>query len=142
VHEDITDQCRADAQILHLSRNDDLTADRVVIDEHLRAALSRAARGERFALLFLEVDTFKAFNDRFGSPIGDDQLRQVARMSCRSRPFHSMRATGQRSIMRLCVRELAKRVGLSALGQKRTCQVVDCVRGWKSRGRAGSPFLI
>lgn len=77
VHEDITDQCRADAQILHLSRNDDLTADRVVIDEHLRAALSRAARGERFALLFLEVDTFKAFNDRFGSPIGDDQLRQA-----------------------------------------------------------------
>jgi EAL domain-containing protein (putative c-di-GMP-specific phosphodiesterase class I) len=77
VHEDITDKCRADAQILHLGRYHDLTTDRLVIDERLRAALSRAARGERFALLFLEVDTFKAFNDRFGSPIEDEHLRQA-----------------------------------------------------------------
>jgi EAL domain-containing protein (putative c-di-GMP-specific phosphodiesterase class I) len=77
VHEDITDKCRAEAQILHLSRHDDLTANQVVLDERLRGALSRAARGERFALLFLEFDAFKAVNDRFGNPIGDDHLRQA-----------------------------------------------------------------
>jgi EAL domain-containing protein (putative c-di-GMP-specific phosphodiesterase class I) len=77
VHEDITDECRAEAQILHLSRYDDLTPNRVVLDERLRGALSRAARGERFALLFLEFDALKAVNDRFGNPIGDDHLRQA-----------------------------------------------------------------
>ena len=77
VHEDITDKCRAEAQILHLSRHDDLTANQVVLDERLRGALSRAARGERFASLFLEFDAFKAVNDRFGNPIGDDHLRQA-----------------------------------------------------------------
>jgi EAL domain-containing protein (putative c-di-GMP-specific phosphodiesterase class I) len=77
VHADITDKCRADAQILHLGHYDDSTRNRVMLDERLRAALSRAARGERFALLFLEFDAFKAVNDTFGNPIGDGHLRQA-----------------------------------------------------------------
>jgi EAL domain-containing protein (putative c-di-GMP-specific phosphodiesterase class I) len=63
--------------ILHLRRHDDSTANRTDVGEHLGGALSRAARGERFALIFLEFDAFKAVNKSFGNPIGDDQLRQT-----------------------------------------------------------------
>ena len=79
VHENITDKWRAETQILHLAPNDALTEgpNGVVLEERLREALSRAARGERFALLFLEFDAFKAVNDAFGPPIGDAHLRQA-----------------------------------------------------------------
>jgi hypothetical protein len=64
VHEDITDKCRAEAQILHLGCNDDSTANQTGVGEHLRGALSRAARGEWLALLFLDSDAYKALNKR------------------------------------------------------------------------------
>ena len=75
VHEDITEKWRAEAQILHL--HDGSQANRVALDERLHGALSRAARGERFAMLFLEFDTFKAVKDRIGKPIGDGHLRKA-----------------------------------------------------------------
>jgi hypothetical protein len=93
VHEDITDKCRAEAQILHLSRYDDLTANRVVLDERLRGALSRAARGERFALLFLEFDAFKAVND--SSEIGSEMTIFAKRLP----PTNSSSSTSQSSIL-------------------------------------------
>jgi len=79
VHEDITGKCRAETQILRVARYDASAElpNGVVLGERLREALSRAARGERFALLFLEFDAFKAINDTFGDPIGDAHLRQA-----------------------------------------------------------------
>lgn len=74
-HEDITEKWRADAQILHL--HDGSKANRVALNESLREALSRAARGERFAMLFLEFDTFKAVKEGIGKPIGDADLRKA-----------------------------------------------------------------
>lgn len=75
VHEDITEKWRAEAQILHL--HDGSQASRVTLDERLREALSRAAQGKRFAMLFLEFDTLKAVKDRIGKPIGDSDLRKA-----------------------------------------------------------------
>jgi EAL domain-containing protein (putative c-di-GMP-specific phosphodiesterase class I) len=77
VHKDITDRCRAEAQILRLSPYDSSKPDRVVLDHRLRGALSRAAHGNRFALLFLELDAFKAISGTFGDPIGVADLHQA-----------------------------------------------------------------
>jgi diguanylate cyclase (GGDEF)-like protein len=41
--------------------------------------LSRIASGEPFALLYADLDNFKAYNDHYGFLRGDDALRAVAR---------------------------------------------------------------
>jgi diguanylate cyclase (GGDEF)-like protein len=49
------------------------------LHERLGEELERAReRGSRVSLLFLDIDQFKAFNDRFGHSVGDLALRTVS----------------------------------------------------------------
>lgn len=67
--------------VRRLSRTDALTsvANRRVFDETLQQECERAQRlGGAFALLMVDVDFFKAYNDHYGHQGGDDALRKLA----------------------------------------------------------------
>ena len=71
----------ANAELARLSRTDGLTGlcNRRTFDETLDREVRRAARtGRQVALVLLDVDHFKRFNDRYGHGAGDDALRAVA----------------------------------------------------------------
>jgi GGDEF domain-containing protein len=84
IHEDITEQRRAEAQIAYMAHHDLLTElfNRSWFEEQLEVRLGRAARSERFAVFCLDLDRFKEVNDALGHPIGDLLLKAVA---CRLR---------------------------------------------------------
>lgn len=71
------------SRLEHLSRVDPLTAlgNRRAFDEALPEELARARRtGLPLSLVMIDVDHFKAFNDRHGHLAGDEALADVARV--------------------------------------------------------------
>ncbi len=80
-HEDITERRRAEKKIAHMARHDALTdlPNRVLLRERLTDALEGVRRGERLAVLYLDLDHFKGVNDTLGHTIGDELLKMVAR---------------------------------------------------------------
>ena len=59
--------------------------NRRALDERLEAHLSgRRRRGDALSLVMIDIDHFKAFNDRYGHATGDECLRAVAHVIRRS----------------------------------------------------------
>jgi len=67
------------AQLHELSQRDPLTglANRRALDEDLE---NLRHRNEQFAVILVDIDAFKQFNDCYGHQVGDDCLRRVAAM--------------------------------------------------------------
>jgi diguanylate cyclase (GGDEF)-like protein len=78
---DITARRKTQEQLLLSAQYDELTGltNRARFNEYLDSALARASRSrQNLALLFIDLDDFKAVNDRFGHQAGDRLLRLVA----------------------------------------------------------------
>jgi diguanylate cyclase (GGDEF)-like protein/PAS domain S-box-containing protein len=81
VYEDITQERRAAQQLMTLAERDSLTGlfNRHRFKEVLASAIDEASRtSSNCALLFFDLDEFKAINDHFGHGAGDALLTRVA----------------------------------------------------------------
>ena len=79
--EDVSDRKRLEAELNHRALHDPLTglANRTLLAERMREVLARRGRHSRVGHLFyLDLDGFKAVNDRFGHAAGDAVLTQLA----------------------------------------------------------------
>jgi diguanylate cyclase (GGDEF)-like protein len=73
---------KAEEKLAYLAQYDPLTglANRALFHDRLEQALARAGRdGDMIALMFVDLDRFKAVNDTLGHAGGDALLREVGR---------------------------------------------------------------
>ena len=78
---DVTERKSAELRILHTARHDPLTElpNRLLFRERLHDALAASQRSNGpFAVLWVDLDRFKAVNDALGHAVGDGLLVSVA----------------------------------------------------------------
>jgi diguanylate cyclase (GGDEF)-like protein len=99
---DITERKKAENRIHDLAFYDELTMlpNRRLFEDYLDQSIEYASSdGQRFAILFIDLDRFKRINDTLGHSIGDELLKSVA-----NRLEECVRSTD-------CCRQLASSAG-------------------------------
>ena len=100
------DAAAATAMLRHQSLHDPLTGlpNRILLVELLDRAMNNAhLRGNVVAVLFIDLDGFKAVNDSFGHHVGDQLLGAVAqRLSGLLRPGDTLSRLGGDEFVILC----------------------------------------
>jgi len=83
VNRDITERKRAEEKLEHNALHDGLTdlPNRTLFLERLQRAFERARKNPdyKFAVLFVDIDGFKVFNDSMGHGVGDDLIIEISR---------------------------------------------------------------
>jgi diguanylate cyclase (GGDEF)-like protein/PAS domain S-box-containing protein len=104
--QEITESKRLQADLARRALEDPLTglANRTLMDDRLRVALARAGRhGSLTGVLFLDLDGFKAINDRHGHHVGDELLKAVAaRLRAVLRPADLVARLGGDEFVAIC----------------------------------------
>ncbi|MGC9457239.1 MAG: GGDEF domain-containing protein [Halothiobacillaceae bacterium] len=122
-------------QLMHLAQTDPLTGllNRRAFDHRYEAAYNRTQRqsGELMSLILLDLDEFKALNDRYGHQHGDAYLQKMAKAM----------ANGIRSDVDLCFRIGGDEFAIllfagPKLARRKSEQVLDDMGGRVSIGIA------
>jgi diguanylate cyclase (GGDEF)-like protein len=131
-HEDITELRRSEERIMHLAHYDALTdlPNRVLFREQLDQEIKKAKRGEKFALLYIDVDEFKGINDSLGHPVGDEFLKQLAQrlQSCiREVDFVARLGGDEFAIIQTAVEDVTEITNLVVRLHEAIRQPYDCL---------------
>jgi diguanylate cyclase (GGDEF)-like protein/PAS domain S-box-containing protein len=103
--QDITERKAAEAKLAHQALHDSLTGlpNRTLFGDRMQIAHARVRRGGSLALLFCDLDGFKAINDRYGHDTGDQVLAEAAgRLSSVIRPSDTIARVGGDEFAVLC----------------------------------------
>ncbi|WP_034916997.1 bifunctional diguanylate cyclase/phosphodiesterase [Erwinia sp. 9145] len=88
----------ANRELAQLALHDNLTRlpNRILLEDRLEQAMNKAVReSTSFALMFMDLDGFKAVNDAFGHHVGDTLLVAVAdRMKTLLKEYHTLARLG------------------------------------------------
>ncbi|MCA6097017.1 EAL domain-containing protein [Bradyrhizobium sp. WSM 4400] len=78
--QDVTERTRTENKIAHMAHYDALTdlPNRVLFRERLERLLKAIRPDQQLAVMYIDIDEFKAVNDALGHQIGDELLRAVA----------------------------------------------------------------
>ncbi|MDF1606891.1 EAL domain-containing protein [Hoeflea sp. YIM 152468] len=87
IFQNITEEARRQQELAYAARHDALTGlyNRSAFDEALEDAIGAAA-DTPFAVLYIDLDHFKALNDYAGHAAGDEALRRIATGVCERLP--------------------------------------------------------
>jgi diguanylate cyclase (GGDEF)-like protein/PAS domain S-box-containing protein len=86
VAEDITERHHVHAHLIQLAHHDPLTGlpNRILLEQRMSDALAMAGqRGQRAAIVCLDLDRFKQINDWYGHATGDECLKRLASLLTR-----------------------------------------------------------
>jgi chemotaxis family two-component system sensor kinase Cph1 len=116
---------RAESKLASLALHDALTGlpNRRLLMDRLDHALTKYARGEELALLFIDLDGFKAVNDSSGHDVGDALLVHTAKqILATTRAQDTVARLGGDEFVVLCENTTAEEADLVA------SRIVDAIR--------------